>query len=107
MRTANKDFVLRVSGIGLKFLSLLLIIKIDKNIVPLYFFYSTFAAFLYKLTVLSELNNYRRLTNEAHYIKICFFYFFNSLHRILLFLVTIYFFTFFLKINLNFVAVFC
>jgi hypothetical protein len=107
MHTANKDFVLRVSGIGLKFLALLLIIKIDKNIVPLYFFYSTFAAFLYKLTVLSELNNYRRLTNEVHYINICIFYFFNCLHRILLFLVTIYFFTFFLKINLNFVAVFC
>ena len=106
MHTANKDFLLRVTGIGLKFFALLLIIKIDKNIVPLYFFYSTFAAFLYKLTVLSELNNYRRLTNEAHYINICIFYFFNSLHRILLFLVTIYFFTFFLKINLNFVAVF-
>ena len=33
MHTANKDFLLRVTGIGLKFFALLLIIKIDKNIV--------------------------------------------------------------------------
>ena len=107
MQTARKDFLLRALGIGLKFLSLLLIIKIDKNIVPSYFFYSTFAAFLYKLSVLSELNNYRRLTNETHYINICIFYFFNSLHRILWFLTLICFFSFFLKLELNFVAVFC
>ena len=105
IRFPNKDFILRLFATGLKFLTLLIILKVDKFTVPIFYFYSTFAAFLHKFTVLSELNNYRRLTNEINFFKINIFYFFNSLSRMLFFLIIIYIFTSFFEYKSYFISI--
>ena len=92
MHVPSKDFLLRIFGTGLKFLSLLVILKFDKFVVPVFYFYSTFAAFLFKFSILSELNNYRRFTNETKFFNISRVFFFNSLVRIIFFIFLIYLF---------------
>lgn len=94
------DFLIRIISIGLKTLSLLIILKFDKNLLPVIFFFSTFGGFIFKLSSLSELNNYRRITNEANFINIGYLYFINCLFRTLIFLLI--FNIIFFKLNLNF-----
>lgn len=106
MKISNKDFILRIIGTGFKFLSLLLLIKIEKNVVPIFFFYTTLAAFIFKASTLSELNNYKRLTNENTFIKFCTVYFFNCLYRNFFFILFIFIFDIFVELNIEFVPIF-
>lgn len=91
MRYQFVDLLLRNFSTILKIFCLFLIVMKNKSILDEFYFISTFSLFIYKLSTLSELNNYRRLSrDEDIYKKISFAYFFPSLLRFFFYIFLLY-----------------
>ena len=85
------DLFLRNFSTLLKISCLFLIVLKNKTILDEFYFISVMSLFIYKLSTLSELKNYRRLAkNEDIYKKISFAYFFPSLLRYCFYIFLLY-----------------